>query len=144
MRTATVHLALRRIRTTRARLIASALLVAAACHDPSAPRATDAPGASAAPPSLDRATPTAAAAALQPWELENPATLREIEGFAAPASVNKGESLQLFVNTASPTYSVAVYRTGWYGGAGAELVYGPVTGIPGTVQPPPSASGSIP
>jgi hypothetical protein len=48
--------------------------------------------------------------------------------------VNTGESIDLLVNTASKTYTVAIYRMGWYGGAGAQLVLAPVS-RPGFTQP---------
>ena len=72
---------------------------------------------------------------LQPWELAYPAAQHEIEGYASAPSVNKGEPISIFVRTPSPRYSVAVYRTGWYSGAGAQLVQGPVDNIPSVSQP---------
>jgi PKD repeat protein len=80
-------------------------------------------------------------APLQPWELENPALNHEIEGYASAPSVNKGESINLFVNTASPTYTIDVYRMGWYNGVGAELVQGPVT-VTGIRQAAPTVQAS--
>jgi hypothetical protein len=56
------------------------------------------------------------------WQLSNPAIGREIEGYASVTSVNGGESLDLFVSTAAPTYTVEIYRLGWYGGLGARLL----------------------
>jgi hypothetical protein len=72
---------------------------------------------------------------LQPWELENPATKQEIEGYASAQSVDKGAAISIFVRTGSPRYAVAVYRTGWYGGAGALLVSGPVANVTAVAQP---------
>lgn len=60
------------------------------------------------------------------WQLANPAANREIEGYASHTSVNRGESLSLFVNTAEPSYTIDVYRMGWYGDAGARLILGGV------------------
>lgn len=72
------------------------------------------------------------------WPLQNPATMREIEGFASATSVNVGESINLFVSTAAPTtYSIIVYRMGWYGGAGARRMR-VVNNLPGFTQPPPT------
>ena len=59
--------------------------------------------------------------------------LREIEGYASATSVNRGDSLDLFVNTNSPSYTLEVFRTGWYQGIGARRLLGPVI-IPGTAQ----------
>src|SRR4051794_13534260 len=61
------------------------------------------------------------------WRLTNPATAREIEGYASLTSVNRGGTITLFVNTAAVSYTIEVYRMGWYGGAGARLLLGPVT-----------------
>src|ERR1700676_258210 len=60
------------------------------------------------------------------WQLSNPATNREIEGFASLTSVNQGAQISLFVNTADPAYTLEIYRIGWYGGAGSRQVLGPV------------------
>src|ERR1044071_4365185 len=60
------------------------------------------------------------------WRLTNPATAREIEGYASLTSVNRGGTITLFVNTAAASYTIEVYRMGWYGGAGARLLLGPV------------------
>jgi hypothetical protein len=70
------------------------------------------------------------------WQLSNPAAAREIEGYASLTSVNRGGQIRLFVNTASPSYTLAIYRLGWYAGAGARLVLPPVV-LGGTVQPMP-------
>ncbi|MFN8557916.1 MAG: DUF6605 domain-containing protein [Dehalococcoidia bacterium] len=45
-----------------------------------------------------------------------------IRGYAGDASVNRGSAITLFVSTAEPTYTIEVYRLGWYGGMGATLV----------------------
>ena len=59
------------------------------------------------------------------WRLTNPATAREIEGYASLTSVNRGGQITLFVNTAASSYTIEIYRMGWYGGAGARLLLGP-------------------
>ena len=56
------------------------------------------------------------------WELQNPALAHEIEGYAESASVDPAETLRLHVSSASPRFTVDVYRMGWYGGAGARQV----------------------
>ena len=109
-------------------------LLAAACQDPVRP--TPAPHVAARP------AHDVAPVALQPWELDNPATNHEIEGYASAPSVNVGETIQFFVNTASPQYTVAVYRMGWYGGTGAQLVYSTPAPLTGTVQPTPAPDAS--
>lgn len=67
------------------------------------------------------------------WQLNNPATNREIEGYASATSVNRGGTLLLFVNTSASSYSIEVFRMGWYDGAGARRVFGPVSAT-GTSQ----------
>ena len=60
-----------------------------------------------------------------------------IEAFSAPASVNLGENVKLFVSTTAPTYTFQVYRMGWYQGYGAHLVY-TSSKQAGITQPPPT------
>ena len=68
------------------------------------------------------------------WRITRSAWRHEIEGYASATSVDRGESLDLYVNTIDPTYTVSFYRIGWYGGAGARLVAGPIS-LPGNIQP---------
>ena len=67
------------------------------------------------------------------WQLTNPAESEEIEGYASLTSVQRGRQVKLFINTTEASYSIDVYRMGWYGGAGARLVLGSVH-RPGTRQ----------
>ncbi len=67
------------------------------------------------------------------WQISNPATNREIEGFASWTFIDPGQSINIFVNTAEPSYQLEVFRLGWYGGAGGRRIFGPVT-LPGTQQ----------
>ncbi len=85
------------------------------------------------------------------WKLTNPATNREVEGYASRVSVNKGESIKFYINVknpaTNPTVSVAVYRMGWYGGLGGRQVHpvppdfvtNTVVAVPATAQPACSA-----
>lgn len=61
------------------------------------------------------------------WQLTNPADNRQIEGYASLTSVPNHGVISLFVNTNDASYTLNVYRMGWYGGAGGRLVMGPVT-----------------
>src|SRR5438105_2964375 len=86
------------------------------------------------------------------WQLTNPATMysvndtnasdyavAEIQGYASKASLNQGDSIDFFVRTINTnSYTLSVYRIGWYNGQGGRLMLGPVT-LPGVVQamPPP-------
>jgi hypothetical protein len=62
----------------------------------------------------------------------------EIAGYASATSVNKTGSINFFVSVkdrrAMPTYSIKIYRMGYYGGAGARLVTS-VNGLPSRTQP---------
>src|SRR5258708_33248732 len=49
------------------------------------------------------------------WQLTNPTDNRQIEGYASLTSVAVGGDISLFVNTADTTYSLMVFRMGWYG-----------------------------
>src|SRR5262245_7437158 len=60
------------------------------------------------------------------WEIRAPALAREIEGYAAQTSVNGGDPIDLFVSARDPRYTIDVFRMGWYGGAGARRVGGPI------------------
>ena len=79
------------------------------------------------------------------WQLENPATSREIEGYASLTSVNIGSEIKLFVNTKEPNYTIEIFRTGWYDGLGGRRMNDPII-RKGIRQPPPKeneASGLI-
>lgn len=75
------------------------------------------------------------------WRLTNPATSREIEGYADKDSVAQGDGLTFYVKTSSAQFKISIYRLGWYqGGNGGRLVYGPVT-LSGTNQTMPTIDG---
>ena len=65
------------------------------------------------------------------WQLTNPADNRQIEGYASLTSVPVGGDIDLFVNTQDATYTLSVFRMGWYGGKGGRKVLGPqkLTGV---------------
>jgi hypothetical protein len=72
------------------------------------------------------------------WLITNPTpTSGGIEGYASATSVTRGEQIKFLVNTTNSAYILQVYRIGWYGGAGARQVFGPML-VPGTVQPLPA------
>ena len=56
------------------------------------------------------------------WQLLKPALDHEIEGYASAVSVNRGEDIAFFVNTKDGSFSLDIFRMGWYGGAGARNV----------------------
>ncbi len=71
------------------------------------------------------------------WQLTNPATNHEIEGYASATSVDRGGQIQFFVNTVDSSYTLQVFPLGWYGGLGGRQMTNPVT-LPGTQQVIPS------
>ncbi len=46
----------------------------------------------------------------------------ELEGYANATSINLGGAITFFVSTTSPTYSISVFRMGYYQGLGARLI----------------------
>ncbi|MDM9382925.1 hypothetical protein QUB80_19715 [Chlorogloeopsis sp. ULAP01] len=70
------------------------------------------------------------------WQLTNPATQKEIEGYASLTSVNRGEKIKFFVNTKEPSYTIEIFRMGWYGGAGGRQM-APAIARKAVKQPPP-------
>lgn len=70
--------------------------------------------------------------------LTNPASAREIEGYCDLTSYQRGETVNIKVNSAgAAAFDLDVYRVGWYGGDGARLIRH-VAGIAGTVQTMPT------
>lgn len=59
-----------------------------------------------------------------------------IEGYASEVSVTSGSTIDLYVSTMKPTYSLQVYRIGWYSGMGGRRVdNGTGVNIPNPVTP---------
>ena len=59
-----------------------------------------------------------------------------IQGFADPFSVNVGGSINFKIQTAASSYSIDIYRMGYYGGDGARLIQS----IPATAQNQPACN----
>ena len=59
-----------------------------------------------------------------------------IQGFADPFSVNVGGTINFKIETAASSYSIDIYRMGYYGGDGARLI----TSIPATAQNQPACN----
>jgi hypothetical protein len=77
---------------------------------------------------------TAAQGVTSEWQLIKYITLHEIEGYPSATSVHRGETINLYVNTIDPSYTINIYRIGWYGGVGGRLVHSSPS-LRGTQQP---------
>lgn len=71
------------------------------------------------------------------WQLTNPANdrVQQIKGYGSATSVNLGDTIDFHITVDQPqTYSIDIFRMGWYGGLGGRLVMqvGPRDGV---VQP---------
>jgi hypothetical protein len=82
------------------------------------------------------------------WQLSLAAddVSKQIKGYGSTTSVLQGGSLTLYVTTnPAQTYSIDVYRIGWYGGLGGrlELHLGPLTGTSQPACLPNATTGMI-
>lgn len=58
------------------------------------------------------------------WEIDPGANTTGIQGYADAASAVPGQLVTIFVSTPTPVdFSCAIYRIGWYNGAGGRLYY---------------------
>ncbi|HEX8997895.1 MAG TPA: N,N-dimethylformamidase beta subunit family domain-containing protein [Ktedonobacterales bacterium] len=102
--------------------------------------------------------PVAHAATLNPIQAENSlpgdptwndfasvAAQDAISGFGSKISVNHGDSLDLYVTTTAASFTISVYRTGWYNGDGARLIstLGPFTGVHQVIPAPNPVTGMV-
>src|SRR5262245_10602564 len=72
------------------------------------------------------------------WRLTNPGFASgAIEGYASLTSVNRGGRIQFFVNTLDPTFTLEIFRIGYYQGLRARRIAAAVT-LPGIRQPIPA------
>ena len=70
------------------------------------------------------------------WNLNNTGSdaVGQIKGYASAVSINKGESITFFVSVnPAQTFTIDIYRLGWYGGAGGRLMQH-VDALQGTQQ----------
>jgi hypothetical protein len=79
------------------------------------------------------------------WELADPAFNREIEGYASLTSVARGGSISFFVSTTARTYTLEIFRLGWYNGAGGRRMTSAVskTGLKQATPAPSASTGLI-
>ena len=68
-----------------------------------------------------------------------------ISGYGSAISVNHGSPIDLFVTTTAPSFTIDVFRTGWYGGAGARKVQslGTFPGVHQAIPPPDPVTGMV-
>ena len=68
-----------------------------------------------------------------------------LSGFASKSSVNHGDSIDLYVTTTAPSFTIDIYRTGYYQGIGARLVQslGSFPGVHQAIPSPDPVTGII-
>ncbi|MBV9710420.1 MAG: choice-of-anchor D domain-containing protein, partial [Ktedonobacteraceae bacterium] len=68
-----------------------------------------------------------------------------LSGFGSKISVNHGDSLDLYVTTAAPSFTIDIFRTGYYGGDGARLItsLGSFPGLHQAIPAPDPVTGMI-
>ena len=73
------------------------------------------------------------------------ATQDAINGFGSKISVNHGDSIDLYVTTTAPTFTIDIFRTGWYGGVGARQIasLGSFTGVHQAIPQPDAVTGMV-
>ena len=92
------------------------------------------PAQAANPITLENARP-----GTSDWKIDLPARSGEIQGYASLTSVSRGGTIHFYVSTAETSYTLEVFRLGWYGGAGGRRLTDPVR-LTGTRQPLPQPS----
>jgi hypothetical protein len=80
------------------------------------------------------------------WQISNPTTSPgQIEGYASAPSINRGGQITFYVNTTDPTYTLQVFRLGYYQGLGGRAETQPIqlTGSSQTVPAPDPVTGIV-
>lgn len=85
------------------------------------------------------------------WQLDNPVPFSErdptnwstaaLEGYASLTSVNIGGDISFYVRTKAATFTIEIYRMGYYNNLGGRLMTR-VQGLPGVLQPMPTPQDS--
>ena len=60
-----------------------------------------------------------------------------LSGYGSKISVNHGDSIDFYVTTTAPSFTIDIYRTGYYGGVGARKITS-LGSFPGVQQPIPN------
>ncbi|UWZ85850.1 choice-of-anchor D domain-containing protein [Occallatibacter riparius] len=68
-----------------------------------------------------------------------------LSGFGSKISANHGDSIAFYVTTTDPSFTIDIYRTGYYQGIGARLVQslGSFTGVHQAISAPDPVTGMI-
>ncbi len=68
-----------------------------------------------------------------------------LSGYGSKISVNHNDSIDFYVTTTSPSFTIDIYRTGFYGGVGARLItsLGSFPGLHQAVPTPDPVTGII-
>src|SRR2546421_267912 len=68
-----------------------------------------------------------------------------LSGFGSKISINHGDSIDFYVTTTAPSFTINIYRTGYYGGAGARLISSPGSfpGLHQVIPAPDKVTGII-
>ena len=68
-----------------------------------------------------------------------------LSGFGSQISVNQGDSLSFYVTTTAPSFTIDIYRTGYYQGIGARLIQslGSFPGLHQAIPTPDPVTGLI-
>src|SRR5437762_6405485 len=81
-----------------------------------------------------------------PWGRAGTDSGGQIKGYASATSVDKGQNITFFVSTnPAQTYTIDVFRIGWYQGLGARLMahVGPLDGVQQPTCPMDATTGMI-
>src|SRR4029079_12968075 len=73
------------------------------------------------------------------------ATQDAINGYGSKISVNHGDSIDLYITTTAASFTIDIFRTGYYGGVGARLVQslGSFPGVHQAIPPPDPVTGMV-
>ena len=69
------------------------------------------------------------------WRLTHDGAPHDIEGYLSATSAQRGETVDVYATTVSPSFTIEAYRMGWYQGLGGRLVWTSAP-VPGKVQAP--------
>lgn len=81
-----------------------------------------------------------------PWGFQGDDVGGQVKGYASATSVNKGQNITFYVSTnPAQTYTIDVYRIGWYQGLGGRLMQhiGPLNGTTQPTCPTDATTGMI-